>query len=229
MIGAGFAGGLSPAEMEAAFLELRAWDFLSFYLARLRIGRSSAVGRKILSLGRQLRLEELPLPCALVAVDLQRKERVVLRQGPVVRAISAAIAIPFVSGPTRIGGRRLYDGGLIDPIPSDLPYKMGAERVIAVDVGQPICQPALARLGGVIKLMPPLREVGNLLELMGGRRPEYQSRSPDLVISPDLTGIGPNSFRKDKIVRAIAQGEAAAQAALPHIRELAARPGSPML
>lgn len=220
LIGIGFAGGLSPQEIEGAFLELRLGDYLRFYLDRLRIRRASGVGRKILDLGGALRLEELPRACAMVAVDLHRKERVVLREGPVVEAIRAAIAIPFLSGPARLEGRRLYDGGLIDPLPLDLPRCLGAEVVIAVDVGRPFPRAPLATLGRLLKAAPALREAGNLLELMGGPLPQFHASPPDLLLRPNLKGIGPNSIRRASIRQAIAQGEACARAALPAIRGL---------
>ncbi len=221
VIGTGFAGGMSPQDIEESFLRLKLKDYLHFYLDRLHIGHASGVGRKVLELAGSLRLEELPVPCAVVAVDLYRKERVVLREGPVVTAIKAAIAIPFVSGPARVAGRRLYDGGLIDPVPVDLPRRMGAELVIAVDVGRPFAAAPLATLGRLLKASPSLREVGNLLELMGGSSPPLHGMPPDLLLRPQLRGIGPNSVRQSSIRLAIAQGEACARAALPAIRRLA--------
>lgn len=221
LIGAGFAGGMSPQDIEGAFLELALGDYLRFYLDRLRVRRASGVGRKILDLSGSLRLEELPIPCALVALDLYRKERVVLREGPVPLAIRAAIAIPFVSGPVRLGGRRLYDGGLIDPLPVELPRQMGAERVIAVDVGRPFPNAPLASLGRLLGRVPALREAGNLLELMGGSWLQFHTVPPDLILRPNLKGVGPNSIRRASMRRAIAQGEACAQASLPAIQRLA--------
>ena len=221
VIGAGFAGGLSPREIEEAFLGLNLGEYLRFYLDRLRIRRTSAIGRTILDLGGAIRLEELPKPCAIVAVDLYRKERVVLTEGPAIEAVKAAIAIPFISGPARLRGRRLYDGGLIDPLPVDLPREMGAEKVIAVDVGRPFASPPLALLGGALKVVPGLREMGNLLDLMGQATTYSHPVPPDLILRPDLQGMGPNSIRRASINRAIAQGEACARAALPAIRSLA--------
>lgn len=217
LIGAGFAGGMSPQDIEDTFLRLTLRDYLRFYLDRLHIRRSSGVGRKILDLSGSLLIEQLPMPCAMVAVDLYRKERVILREGPVAEAIKAAIGIPFFSGPTRLAGRRLYDGGLIDPLPVDLPRLLGAERVIAVDVGRSIPRAPLALLGSFLKPIRALREAGSLLELMGGALPKLYTNPPDLLLLPDLKGIGPNSIRGASIKRAIALGEACARAALPAI------------
>ncbi len=220
LIGAGFAGGMTPQDIENTFLELSIWDYARFYLDRIRIRRSSRVGRRILDLSGSVRLEDLPIPCAVVAVDLYRKERVVFREGPANPAIMAAIAIPFISGPVRIGGRRLYDGGLIDPVPIDLPRSMGADKVIAVDVGGPLRGPRLSLPGRLLATIPAVRELGNLLELMGGTVPQYAGVPEDIRLRPDLRGIGPNSIRRTSIRRAIDQGEACARTALPAIRRL---------
>lgn len=221
LIGAGFAGGMTPQDIEDTFMDLSFRDYLRFYTDRIRVRRSSGVGRKILDLSGSLRLEDLPVPCALVAVDLLRKERVILRGGPAQTAVRASIAIPFVSGPVRVNGRRLYDGGLIDPVPVDLPRLMGAEKVISVDVGTAILGMGLGRIGALLKKVPALREAGNLLELMGGMVPRYSDVPADLQLRPDLRGIGPNSIRRASIRRAIAQGQACAVAALPSISQLA--------
>jgi len=112
-------------------------------------------------------------------------------------------------------------GGLIDPLPVDLPREMGADKVIAVDVGRPFASPPLALLGGALKVVPGLREMGNLLDLMGQATTYSHPVPPDLILRPDLQGMGPNSIRRASINRAIAQGEACARAALPAIRSLA--------
>lgn len=221
LIGAGFAGGMTPKDIEDTFLELDLWEYLRFYLGRLRVRRSSGVGRKMLDLSESVRLEDLPMPCALIAVDLARKERVVFREGPAALAVKAAIAIPFVSGPARLNGRRLFDGGLIDPVPIDLPRLMGAGKVIAVDVGEPFRGLPLGLLRHFVGLFPPLQELRNLLDLMSSPARPYSTFPADVRLRPNLKGMGPNSFRRASIRRAIDAGEACALAALPAIRRLA--------
>lgn len=61
------------------------------------------------------RLEALRTPLRATATDADTGERVVLRRGPVVEALRASIALPFMFEPRAVGGRRLADGFLSDP------------------------------------------------------------------------------------------------------------------
>jgi len=80
------------------------------------------------------RIEDLPRPFAAVASDLLSGAEVVLREGDVLEAIRASIAIPGLFTPQRWRGRLLVDGGLTNPLPVDVARQLGAEFVIAVSV-----------------------------------------------------------------------------------------------
>jgi NTE family protein len=80
------------------------------------------------------RIESLPRPFAAVATDLHSGAEVVLREGHVLEAIRASIAIPGLFTPQRWRGRLLVDGGLTNPLPVDVARQLGAQFVIAVTV-----------------------------------------------------------------------------------------------
>ena len=82
------------------------------------------------------RIEDLEIPFAAVAADLQSQEQVVLTHGGVVDAIRASIAIPGIFVPARHEGHDLIDGGAVNPLPVDVARELGADVVIAVDVNQ---------------------------------------------------------------------------------------------
>lgn len=78
---------------------------------------------------------KLDLPFACVATDLANGREVWLREGSVASAVRASIAIPGVFKPILRDGRLLVDGGLVNPVPVSLCRAMGADIVIAVDLG----------------------------------------------------------------------------------------------
>jgi NTE family protein len=80
------------------------------------------------------RIEALPRPFAAVATDLRSGAEVVLREGDVLEAIRASVAIPGLFTPQRWRGRLLVDGGLANPLPVDVARQLGADFVIAVSV-----------------------------------------------------------------------------------------------
>lgn len=62
-------------------------------------------------------IEELPISFTAVATDVYEQREVWLNRGPLFDALRATIAIPTVFTPHNYLGRRLLDGGLINPIP----------------------------------------------------------------------------------------------------------------
>jgi NTE family protein len=83
-------------------------------------------------------IEELPLPFGAVATALQSGAEVWLRRGSTLAAVRASIALPGLFAPVVHEGRVLVDGGLVNPIPVSLARAMGADFVIAVDLGSDI-------------------------------------------------------------------------------------------
>lgn len=63
------------------------------------------------------RIEDLPVPFRVVATDANTGAAVVLRRGPLIDALRASIALPFMLPPCHIEGRRLIDGFVSDPLP----------------------------------------------------------------------------------------------------------------
>ena len=80
-------------------------------------------------------IADLPVPFAAVATELHTGREVWLREGKALDAVRASIAIPGVFAPVLRGGQVLVDGGLVNPVPVSLCRAMGADIVIAVDLG----------------------------------------------------------------------------------------------
>jgi NTE family protein len=77
----------------------------------------------------------LDMPFACVATDLGTGREVWLREGSVARAVRASLAVPGLFKPVVRDDRLLVDGGLVNPVPVSLCRAMGADIVIAVDLG----------------------------------------------------------------------------------------------
>ena len=86
------------------------------------------------SLG-DLRFEDLERRLIIITVDIDTKERLALRSGPLVDAVHASCAMPGIVAPVDLNGRRCVDGGVVDPIPVGALRKFGGiDRVVAVSV-----------------------------------------------------------------------------------------------
>jgi NTE family protein len=83
--------------------------------------------------------DELRLPFAVTAVDLQTAEGIVLRKGKVVEAILATIAVPGIFPPKELDGRLLVDGGVLYPVPVSLARALGPGLpVVSVVLSPPL-------------------------------------------------------------------------------------------
>jgi NTE family protein len=77
----------------------------------------------------------LPLPYGAVATELASGREVWLREGHVLDAVRASIAIPGVFAPVLRDGELLVDGALVNPVPVSMCRALGADIVIAIDLG----------------------------------------------------------------------------------------------
>lgn len=95
-------------------------------------------GERIIDTMRELigdaRIEELPLAYTAVATDLDREREIWLTRGPLFDAIRASIAIPTVFRPQLMDGRRLVDGGLLNPVPVTPLIREPADYLFAISV-----------------------------------------------------------------------------------------------
>lgn len=78
---------------------------------------------------------KLPTPFLCVAADIVKGEPVILRKGSLAAAVRASMSIPTVFSPVRIDGKLLVDGGVYMNLPVTYCRDMGADYIIAVDVG----------------------------------------------------------------------------------------------
>lgn len=79
-------------------------------------------------------IESLPRPFAAVATELASGHEIWLREGSLLAALRASIALPGLVVPEHLDSRWLVDGGLVNPVPISLCRAMGAASVIAVDL-----------------------------------------------------------------------------------------------
>ena len=81
-----------------------------------------------------INIQDCPMPFGAVATSYDSGREIWLRNGPVVRAVRASMAIPGVFSPVFLRNQWLLDGGLSNPVPVSLARALGADVVIAVDL-----------------------------------------------------------------------------------------------
>lgn len=78
-------------------------------------------------------IEQLKMPFAAVATELESGARTVFVRGNTGRAVRASSSVPGVFEPVALHGKHYVDGGVVSPIPVDAARQLGADFVIAVD------------------------------------------------------------------------------------------------
>lgn len=79
-------------------------------------------------------IEDLSIDFTAVATDIETEKEFWMRRGPLFDAIRASIAFPTVFTPHEYHGRRLVDGGLVNPLPIAPTLVNETEVTIAVSL-----------------------------------------------------------------------------------------------
>ena len=132
--------------------------------------------------------DDLPTPFRTVAVDLLSSQPVVMRSGSLAEAMRATMSLPLIFPPTEVNGQVLVDGGTMDNVPADIVKAMGADRVIAINVGD------LSDPEGVSYTL--LGVAGNTLDAMMRATTRRAIASADVVINVPLKEYGSLDWRK---------------------------------
>lgn len=170
--------------------------------------RGDALARFVRERTGHKSIEQMAIPLGILATDLSDGSGVLFRSGDTGTAVRASSAVPAVFQPVKIAGREYVDGGLVAPVPVRQARQMGADLVIAVDISSP---PDDKPLGDAMRMLL------QTFAIMSRSINAYELREADLVLRPQLMGIGSADFGARR--RSIQAGREAALAMLPALRQ----------
>lgn len=176
-----------------------------------KMGTGLAAGQKFNNLLQLVTLrsanitnfDRLPIPYRAVATDLQSGEAFVIDHGNLATAMRASMAVPGAFTAAEIDGHILVDGGVVDNLPVDVVRAMGADVIIAVDVGADADQvdpAALNSLGGILGRTYTIAQRPGQVE---------QFKRADIGIQPVLAGMTASEF--DRVSEFVPRGAEAAR------------------
>jgi NTE family protein len=210
IVGAFYAAGV-PLSKQLAFADRLRWRSLRMLgIPRMGFFHSGEMERFLASAVGDRRLEDLPIPVAVVATEFRTARPVVIREGRIAHALSASSAIPVIFSPVVDGDTVLVDGGLTDNLPVQVCRGMGADIVLAVRVVSGFHEHRRYR---------NLFDVAmGTLDLLVKESTERGSESADLTLDPTVHHINPSDL--SRMLELVASGEACMREALPRLREL---------
>jgi NTE family protein len=193
-----------------------------YLLYKYRRGQFEEMLRKYL---HDWKLEQLPVPCLAVTVDLVSGHAVVRERGDAVHAILESINLPMLSAPICRNGQALIDGGLVKNIPADVLTSHDCNFLIAVSVTAKIKsefginKPETPTLGMVTP--SSLRTLLRTLEVQNFNLNNIGVQPAEVVIEPEVVDFDLSEFVRARELERV--GEQAALIQVPKIKQLLAR------
>jgi len=161
--------------------------------------------------------DRLPIPFRAVATNLEKGESVWLDHGELPRAVRASMAVPAIFAPVQVDGQLLVDGGLLANVPVEAARGMGADVVIAVDVGYP-----LRDRSGLDSAFDIADQTVTLMMRHGTKHQLALLGADDVLLVPGLADASSADFMRGDEFMDI--GESAAEAAAGQLARYALSP-----
>ena len=204
-----YASGLSGKALEQAALGLNETALADWMLpwGNRGVVRGAALAKYVNEQVKGKSLQAMATRVGVLAAQLDTGLPVLFQRGDAGQAVRASSAVPGVFMPVAIAGQEYVDGGVVAPVPVSFVKQMGAQVVVAVDISSPpSATPASDTVGVMLQT----------LSIMGQRLNGFELKGADVVVRPNLDGMGAANFAVRE--QAIAAGRAAMQAALPALR-----------
>lgn len=207
LVASAYASGTDIPEITRLAESMKFSDVARWTFSLLGLAGSDRMAAFLRRLLKVHRFEDMRIPLAVVASDLDTGQPVVFRdRGDVFLPIRASCSYPGLFQPVRHHGRFLVDGAMTMEVPAPALRQMGATHVISV------CLPVN---GGGFDPRNMFQVVNRCFQIMQTRTEWVWRKHSSVVIAPDVAQMSWDCF--DSAQRLIENGEKAALLALPRI------------
>lgn len=184
-----YSCGIEPNFISRLFTQIERKLWIDVTVPRRGLMKGDKIEEILKLLTRDRSIEELNKRLSIVATDLVTCQEYIFDKGPIYKAIRASISLPGIFMPVRIDDRVLVDGGVIDRVPASVVKDMGADVVIAVDVGFSTQQGRINHIFDVIM---------QSIDVMAKQIMKNTMIHADVIIKPELSHINPSKFNEVK-------------------------------
>ena len=227
MIGALYCSGYTSKKLENLFTEdKREWKKLFDYtFPKHGLIKGKKIEKFIEDELENVEFKDLEIPLYITAFDIDKKQEIYFNKGSVSKAVRCSISIPGMIVPVENKGKVLVDGGIIDPIPSEVLEDAGAEIIIAInvnerDVKKPRYEKAVEKK--TKKKIPGIWEIASKsFKVMAYEVYKYDLTKEEIDFTIHVPTKNKNmlKFSKKANTQAIKDGEKAAKKSLEEIQE----------
>ena len=199
LIGALYAFDVPLSEIRALAHKMSPLNIVKFAHSKLGLLSNKKLADVLVETIGKVNIEDAHIPLAIVATDINTGNEVILRTGDVGLAVLASTCLPGVFKPILIDGTLLVDGGLVEDVPISPLHSMGADVIIAVN------------LGAERKYKSPQDAIDILInsyDIVIDQYVALQIRDADVLIEPKLAAFQRNDIKR--IPELISEGYRAA-------------------
>jgi NTE family protein len=209
-------GGIYASGCEIGYLEnfMRSIDLKKLYdhtIPSRGYVKGNRIQQMIKLLTRDYSFGQTKIPFACIAVDIESGTLVTFKEGPLHEAIRASISIPGIFVPHEYQEKTYVDGGVLDRNAIAAAREVGADFVIASDVGYR--GEGLEKPRGIVQILE------NSFTIASWEITKRQLENADVLIKVDVSDIDSSTTDYEDILTIIERGKAAAEEAVPEIRE----------
>lgn len=133
--------------------------------------------------------DDLAIPYRAVATDLETSQPAIISHGSLVNAMQASATVPGALQPTQFEGKLLVDGGIANNMPVDVVKAMGADIIIAVDIGSP-----LVKKDKLYSTIAVLDQLSNFLTNASTEKQKQLLTDKDVLIRPAIDALSTTDF-----------------------------------
>jgi NTE family protein len=217
IVGAFYADYVDSKMLYENLINTHKWEFLDFsfadafmFFSDLKAPFQGAYLERFMVQNLSVNnMEDLTIPFIAVATDLNEEKPYLFSSGSIAAAVRASTAIPPYFTPLKAYGRLLVDGGVTEPVPVKTARLFDPKLVIAVDIGTTGREYTLSTMWDL---------TNRALAISYYQLSQMQSHQADVLIHPDLSGIG--TFDDDNNYNLYKLGKLAAHKMIPQIMEL---------
>lgn len=209
LIGSLYAAGIDPVEIEDMALNIDWEKLVTFRLSSRSLYSTRNMEKYISRHISNKRFDELEIPFACIAVDIQTGEKIIFREGLVAPAVRASASTPGLFEPVEYRHRLLLDGGILDNLPVDVAKLMGADIIIAVALNADVSQ---AKINNAFQILT------QVIVIQSDYISKLQSKKADVLIVPDVRNIRASDL--DKAKELVEAGEIATRKSVHNIRKV---------
>jgi NTE family protein len=208
VVGAGYASGMTIADLEYAAAQVRFKDFSRWTVSRFGLFSNDKMAAFLRTFIRCQTFEELRIPLSVTATNIVTGDPAIFSTGELIDPVRASCAYPGMFLPVRIDGQWLVDGFLAHSVPATPLRQMGADKVLAIHLRSQWVKPKGPRHA--------LDVIGQCFSIAQDRTSHSWRSQSDLVLEPEIGEFGYDDFASSTAL--FRAGEEAARAALPQIR-----------